>query len=65
MIEKGQELANNRNTEELIKYYKKTSLDLAIQYNHDPDSLTNDEKERLIWEAEIMVELPTGYKLMM
>ncbi len=37
--------------ENLYEFYKKSPLQLAQQYTADPKSLTNDEKERLAWEA--------------
>ncbi|MHA2020033.1 MAG: hypothetical protein ACTSXY_17360, partial [Promethearchaeota archaeon] len=36
---------------EFYKYYEKSPLILAQQYIQDPDSLTEDERERLAWEG--------------
>jgi len=33
------------------KYYEKSPKVLCLQYIENPKSLTQDEKERLIWEA--------------
>jgi Leucine-rich repeat (LRR) protein len=89
LCQKGKYLVREKKKKEMLEFYKHSSLELSIQYNRAPNSLTDDEKERLIWEASVsdlriaeqnsngddkiiseiskrlVMELPTGYKLMM
>ena len=37
--------------DELLEYYRKTTIELATQYISEPKSLTGDELERIIHEA--------------
>ena len=40
-----------RGLESLAEYYSKSTIELAIQYCKNPDSLTSSEYKRLQWEA--------------
>ena len=51
LSKKGRELFEEQNVEELKKFYKKSPPTLAHQYIYNPESLSEEEKDRLIWEA--------------
>nr|WP_147662592.1 hypothetical protein [Candidatus Prometheoarchaeum syntrophicum] len=39
--------------DQIMNYYKKTTTELIQQYISDPNSISDDELERIIWEANI------------
>ena len=51
-IPKGKNLYEEGKDEELLEYYRRSPKQLALDYISDPNSLTKDELERLIYEID-------------
>ena len=49
---KGKNLYEEGKDEELLEYYRRSPKQLALDYISDPNSLTKDELERLIYEID-------------